>query len=252
MLSRVALAIALFVLAGPVVAAEGDAARAAIQATAPLHQVSAFRASALPGYFEGFIDGKLVYASADGRYVLRGTVEDRQAKVDLSEASMAELRRQRLASLGPDQRLRFGPAETPYRVTVFTDVDCPFCRNLHTRIDEYVRRGIAIDYVFFPLSSHVGAGRKMLSVWCASDRQGAYTSAVRGGSVVNLDCPGPLAAMHQAGIDIGVERTPTAIADDGSLIDSRDLMSPQRLLDLLKSKFDTAVPPSPAATAAAR
>ena len=51
----------------PALAAEGDAARATIQKTAPLQSISAFRQSALPGYYEGVIGGKVVYASADGK-----------------------------------------------------------------------------------------------------------------------------------------------------------------------------------------
>ena len=91
--------------AGIVLAAEGAAARAAIQSIAPLQQVHAFRRSALPGYFEGVIDGQMAYASEDGRYLLRGNVRDTTDRVDLSEASMAQRRLQVLADLGEAQRV---------------------------------------------------------------------------------------------------------------------------------------------------
>lgn len=217
-----------------VVAAEGDAARAAIQSIAPLQQVHAFRRSALPGYFEGVIAGQMAYASEDGRYLLRGTVQDTAGKVDLSEASMAQRRLQVLGELGDGQRIRFAPASPKYRLTVFTDVDCPFCRRFHAQIDAYNALGIAIDYVFFPLSIHPGADRKSIAVWCAEDRKHAYSAAVRGQSIGNASCENPLVRMRQAGDDIGVGQTPTAIAEDGSVIDSTVLMSPMRLLTRLK------------------
>lgn len=215
-------------------AAEGEAARAAIQSIAPMQQVSAFRKSELPGYFEGVIAGQVAYASADGRYLLRGTVEDLGRRLNLSEASMSAKRRDLLAGFGPDRRVSFAPANPKYRITVFTDVDCPYCRRLHSRIDDYNALGIAIDYVFFPLSIHPGADLKSIAVWCSDDRKRAYSTAVAGGAVAHESCSNPLASMRQAGVEIGVAQTPTAIAADGSMIDSTLLLSPQRLLARLK------------------
>ena len=247
-------AFCLLLLSLPLVsafAAEGDAARATIQKIAPLQQVSAFRKSALPGYYEGVISGKVVYASADGRYLLRGTVEDTDVGVDLSEASMAAKRRQVLAALGADSRLSFAPAQPKYRLTVFTDVDCPFCRRLHSRIDEYNALGIAFDYVFFPLSIHPDADRKSIAVWCSNDRRRAYSAAVSGQPMSSADCPNPLSQMRQAGNEIGVVQTPTAIATDGGMIDSTILLSPHRLFAELQKRSAAASDPSSLAAAAA-
>ena len=230
-------------------AAEGDAARATIQKIAPLQQISAFGKSALPGYYEGVIGGKVVYASADGRYLLRGTVEDTDAGLDLSEASMALRRIEVLADLDAEMRLSFAPAQPKFRVTVFTDVDCPFCRRLHSRINEYNALGIAFDYVFFPLSIHPGADSKSIAVWCSADRKRAYTDAVAGRTLMSANCPNPLAQMRQAGTEIGVAQTPTAIAADGRMIDSNILLSPQRLLGELQERA-ASTPSAMAATAA--
>lgn len=234
----------------PAFAGEGDAARAAIQKVAPLQELSGFRESKLPGYYEAVIDGQVAYASADGRYLLRGSVEDTREGVNLSEASMAAKRRQVLANIGPELRLSFAPAQPKYRLTVFTDVDCPYCRRLHSRIDEFNALGIAFDYVFFPLSIHPGADRKSVSVWCSDDRKSAYTSAVMGQASDSADCPNPLLQMRRAGSEIGVTQTPTAIAADGSMIDSSILLSPHRLLAELQ-KISAASDPSELAAAAA-
>lgn len=238
-----------FILA-PAFADEGDAAHAAIQKIAPLQQVTAFGKSKLPGYYEGVIDGQLAYASADGRYLLRGTVEDTREAVNLSEVSMAARRRQLLAALDPKLRVSFAPAQAKYRLTVFTDVDCPYCRRLHSRIDEFNALGIAFDYVFFPLSIHPGADRKSIAVWCSADRQRAYSDALAGRAPDAPDCPNPLLQMRRAGIEMGVMQTPTAIASDGSVIDSNVLLSPHRLLARLQ-KISAASDPSVLAAAAA-
>jgi thiol:disulfide interchange protein DsbC len=215
-------------------AAEGDAARAAIQKIAPLQQISAFRKSALPGYYEGVIAGQVAYSTDDGRYLLRGSVEDVEKQINLSDLSMAARRMELLATLGEADRLSFSPADPKFRVTVFTDVDCPYCRRLHARIDEYNALGIAVDYVFFPLSIHPGAERKSVSIWCSQDRQMAYTRALTGQDPDPRDCDNPLSRMRFAGNGMGVTQTPTAIAPDGSMIDATLLLSPQRLLSSLR------------------
>lgn len=231
---------------------EGDSARATIQKISPLQQVTAFRKSALPGYYEGVIDGQVAYASNDGRYLLRGSVEDTSEGVNLSESSMAAKRRELLAGLGDDTRLSFAPTNPKYRLTIFTDVNCPYCRRLHSRIDEYKALGIAFDYVFFPLSIHPGADLKSVAVWCAKDRQRAYTSALIGQAPDAADCPNPVSRTVNVGNEIGVSKTPTAIAADGSMIDSTILLSPHRLLAELQKISATSDNSAPAATAARR
>jgi len=220
----------LVLSAAPLHAAEGDAARSVIQKLAPMQQIKGFRKSALPGYYEGVIVGTVVYASADGRYTIRGQVDNVETGANLTEDSMAERRVETLSRIGPDLRLSYAPADPKYRITVFTDVDCPFCRRLHSRMKEYNDLGIAVDYVFFPLSIHVDADKKSADVWCAPDRKQAYDRAMAGHTLDRLACQNPIVTMMQAGNDIGVNATPTAITPDGRTLTSAVLMSPQRLL----------------------
>ncbi len=226
------LAASLLALA-PVGAGASDAARAAIQKVAPLERIAGFRESALPGYFEGVIGGAVVYASTDGRFIVRGQVDDTRSGTSLTETSMAERRVAVLGALDPSLRLSYAPPEPKYRLTVFTDVDCPFCKRLHARINEYLELGIAIDYVFFPLSIHIGAERKSVDVWCSADRARAYDSIMAGQKLPPRTCDHPLATMMQAGNAIGVNATPTAVGPDGRVFAPAVLMSPQRLRDAL-------------------
>lgn len=218
-------------------AADGDAARRAIQKLAPMQQIKNFRASTLPGYYEGVLIGQVVYASADGRYVIRGAqIDDTTDGTNLTDDSMAVLRLQALATIGRDQRLVYEPADAKYRITVFTDVDCPFCRRLHAQMSEYHKLGIAIDYVFFPLSIHPDADKKSADVWCSADPKRAYDTVMLGRSIDRTSCANPVVATKQIGTDIGINSTPTAVGPDGHVFTSTVLMSPQRLLaELQKS-----------------
>lgn len=244
-----ALGFALYLL--PALAAEGDAARAVIQKTAPLQKISGFRASQLPGYFEGVIGGQVIYASADGRYLLRGTVEDVANGVNLSDASMAAKRLEVLEKLGRPSLLSFAPPDPKYRITVFTDVDCPFCRRLHANVAEYNALGIAVDYALFPLSIHAGADRKSAAVWCAANRNNAYAAAVAGRAPERADCENPVLRSIAAGNEMGVTSTPTAIGPDGRIVAPTALMSASRLLAELQ-KIPASDLPNPSHSASAR
>ncbi|MEP6881855.1 MAG: hypothetical protein ABI866_07680, partial [Dokdonella sp.] len=66
------------------------------------------------------------------------------------------------------------------------------------------------------------------------------------------DCPNPVSRTVNVGNEIGVSKTPTAIAADGSMIDSTILLSPHRLLAELQKISATSDNSAPAATAARR
>lgn len=71
----------------------------------------------------------------------------------------------------------YTPAEVKHRVTVFTDVNCPFCRRLHTQMDDYLLFDIEIRYAAFPNINN--ALEQMHGVWCSEDRKAAMTKAKR-------------------------------------------------------------------------
>src|SRR3546814_2553685 len=92
----------------------------------------------------------IFYVSNDGRYMLQGSLYDMDAKRDLSEASLAGLRRELLKTIPVSDRIVFAPKDPRYTVAVFTDVECGYCRKLHSQIDDYNREGIAVQYLAFP------------------------------------------------------------------------------------------------------
>ena len=92
----------------------------------------------------------IAYVSADGRYLLQGDLIDLDKQINLSEQTRTEARRKLMSKVGDDQVITFSPAEVKHRVTVFTDVDCTYCRKLHSEIDAYLANGIEVRYVLYP------------------------------------------------------------------------------------------------------
>src|SRR3546814_4836116 len=95
-----------------------------------------FRSAPLAGFREVIVGGQTLYVSNDGRYMLQGSLYDMDAKRDLSEASLAGLRRELLKTIPVSDRIVFAPKDPRYTVAVFTDVECGFCRKLHSQRSE--------------------------------------------------------------------------------------------------------------------
>jgi thiol:disulfide interchange protein DsbC len=109
---------------------------------------------------------------------------------------------------------------------VFTDVDCPFCRRFHQQIDAYNAKGIAVDYLFYPLSIHPGADKKAEAVWCSQDRQSAFTAAMSGADPGKATCPNPVPELTRFAQALGISGTPTILAEDGSIVSTQVAASP--------------------------
>ena len=214
-----------------------DTVRQAMATLAPNVKIDVVQQSAIPGFYEAIAGGQFVYVSNDGRYVLDGNAYDVANKRDLTASSRAKARKIALDRIGPDKRIVFAPKAplaTRHTVTVFTDVDCPFCRRFHQQIAAYNAKGIAVDYLFYPLSIHPGADKKAEAVWCSKDRASAFTAAMSGQDPGKGTCPNPVPELTHFAQGLGITGTPTLLAPDGSQVASQIAMSP----DLLAAELD--------------
>lgn len=216
-------------------ASGNDAAvRAGLNKLAPGVKITSIKASPLPGLTEVVIDGQVLYVSNDGKYLVQGAIIDTASRRNLTEVSESAERRLLLAGVPAAQRISFAPADPKYRVTVFTDIDCGYCRKMHTQIDEYNRLGIAVDYLFFP---RTGPGsesfQKAINVWCAPDRKLAMTSAKNGKTLPDKACANFVAQDYALGRKAGVDGTPAVYAANGMQLGG--YLSPQDLLKALKN-----------------
>jgi len=171
----------------------------------------------------------IAYVSDDGRYLLQGDLIDLDTEVNLSEAVRAESRRELVSTLSDDETIMFSPAEVKHTVTVFTDIDCTYCRKLHSEIDAYMDLGIEVRYVLYPRNGP--ASRTWTTsedVWCASDRGSALTAAKLDREFQTTKCStGALARSYSLGRDIGLTGTPAIVLEDGTFIGG--YLSPEAL-----------------------
>jgi thiol:disulfide interchange protein DsbC len=195
-------------------------ARQALQTLNPQIQVDYIGEAPLPGFREVIVGGQLVYVSDDGKYLVQGTVVDIATQSELTQSSQAlsTYRQDLLRTVKTSDRIVFAPPNAKYTVSIFTDIECGYCRKLHSEIAEYNRQGIAIEYLAFP---RMGLGSKdhtdMISVWCAPDRRKALTDAKNGVPVPQRSCrQTPVDMQFNVGQRLGVSGTPAVYAPDGT------------------------------------
>lgn len=248
------VALPLFALAqgtaAPKSAVPAGDPRIALAAKIPGAKPEDLRATPVPGIFELTHGTDISYISADAAYVFAGDLYKVTATGDfpnLSEDRRRGLRLNMMARVPESQMLVFGPANAKHTVSVFTDVDCQYCRQLHSQIADYNRLGIRVRYLFFPRN---GPGSeswaKADTVWCSSDRKGAFTRAKQGQKLQLKDCPGsPVAREYQLGQDIGLSGTPGILLASGELLPG--YLAPQDLLQHLNDEAAKAKAPKAAA-----
>ena len=199
-------------------AAGNDAAiRAALLKAVPGATIDSIKPSIIPGYREVGIGGKVVYVSADGRYLMQGALVDLQTRDNLTEVSEGALRRGQLDAVPRNRRIVFSAPKPKYRITVFTDIDCGYCRKMHAQINDYTKAGISVEYLFFPRAG-IGSEsyNKAVSVWCAADQRKALTDAKLDKPVAKRTCTNPVTMDFALGQRVGVDGTPAVFAADGT------------------------------------
>lgn len=202
-------------------------------------QVDSIDPAPMPGFYQVIAGGQMVYVSTDGKYLMHGDLIDLGKHQNLGDAAWSRFRKDELAKVPASQRIVFAPAHPKYTVTVFTDVNCGFCRALHEHVAEFNKAGIAVEYLAWPREGvTTTAGRptptytEMVSVWCASDRKAAFTAAKEGRAPKAATCANPVADQFNLGLKLGVNGTPTIIGPDGSTLGG--FVTPDQLLQALQ------------------
>ena len=200
-----------------------DAIRAVLTETQPEMEIDSITLSPVPGLYEVTTRNlQSIFASADGRFFIPGDLFEAHAMglVNRTDAQRNRLRAQRMSQVPESELIIYGAdGETRGVVWVFTDFDCPYCRQLHGDIDTLNGMGIAVHYLAFPRTGMDSeTADKMISAWCSDAPKAMLTSAKRGGDVPVADCDNPVASHYQLGREMGVRGTPALVLEDGYII----------------------------------
>jgi thiol:disulfide interchange protein DsbC len=195
------------------------AIKAAIAKRFPDIGVDSVRPSPMRGVYEVVMGADTAYVSADGKFLIAGDMYEIETRTNLTESGRQKTRVDALAKLDERDMIVFKPETVKHTITVFTDVECGYCRKLHGEVKQLTDLGIKVRYLAYP---RAGPGtddwRKMEAVWCAKDRNNAITEAKAGHEVKSSQCTAPVAKQFKLGEQMGVRGTPAIFTANGDYI----------------------------------
>jgi thiol:disulfide interchange protein DsbC len=183
----------------------------------PGAKVSRIKETPISGVYEVIVGSEIYYMDKSARYIINGDLIDLATRTNFTEEAKTFNRKMKIAELGEENMIVYAPRAVDHTITVVTDIDCPYCRRLHSEIDEYMENNVKVRYIFMPLKGKVDYD-KTVSVWCAEDKNLALDIAKAGGELEKASCDNPIARHLKIARELGIRGTPAIILEDGSML----------------------------------
>ena len=207
--------------------------RKSLAKSMPSIEIKFIEPSVIKGVYEVSSSASIFYISEDGKYLLQGKLIDVAARKDLTESKLSKTRVIALDKLGEDNMIIFKAPKPQYTVSIFTDIDCGYCRKLHSEMDSYLQKGISIRYLFFPRAGKGSESyEKAVSVWCAKDRNVALTLAKKGADPEKKSCDNPIDKHMDLAYEFGATGTPMIVTEKGMVLPG--YLPANKLIEALK------------------
>tara|TARA_R110002110_G_scaffold400317_2_gene616669 strand:+ start:23856 stop:24620 length:765 start_codon:yes stop_codon:yes gene_type:complete len=196
------------------------------------------QASKINGIFQVTRGPSVVYVTEDGRYIFSGDIIDVNDKFNnITEKARRSARVSAIKDVKAQNAILFAPKKVKHTITVFTDIDCGYCRKFHGQIKELNDKGIAVQYLAFPRSGpDTPSYKKAINVWCSKNKNQALTTAKNGEQVKAEICDDHhVNEQFQLGILMGVNGTPTIILENGTVIPG--YLTPKKLARVIRQEM---------------
>lgn len=188
-------------------------------------ELSDAKVSATPvsGLFSVQQGAFVFYTSADANYVFRGDLLSLADQRNLTEEAQQAFRVSTLKRLSDKETINFIPekGKAGYAITVFTDVDCPYCHQLHQMVPKLLESGIAVRYVMYPRAGIDSPSyQKTVHAWCQRANKAELDQLMKGGAAPAklTTCTHPIKQQFELANELGLQGTPSIILADGRLI----------------------------------
>ncbi|NBS16457.1 MAG: DsbC family protein [Gammaproteobacteria bacterium] len=219
------------------VQADPKAVEAALKLALPTLKADSVAESPIKGVYEVVVGTRLFYVSEDGHYLMQGAMIDLKTREDVTEKKLSGARLSALAKIGTDNMIIFKPKIQKHVVYVFTDIDCGYCRKLHSEMEDYLREGIEIRYLFFPRAGKdTDSYYKAVTVWCSKDRNAALTRAKNGENLARKECKNPVDDHMALASAMGANGTPMIVTEKGTIYPG--YVPAKELLKILEEKSE--------------
>ena len=162
-----------------------------------------------------------IYVLPNTEYIILGDIFSLKGDKPESETEKdkGKLRLKILADLNQESFIKFKSNNEKTVLTVFTDVECTYCRKFHSEIDEYLANGVSINYLAFPRTGTDSSSyEKMVAAWCSNEKKESITNLKNDINIEMNSCENPVENHFEIGRRIGVTGTPAIITQTGLLL----------------------------------
>jgi thiol:disulfide interchange protein DsbC len=212
------LAVISLLAASQFAVADEASLKKAIEAAYPKFKVESVIKTPYAGLYEVFMGGQIIYTDEKLTFLIaEGRLVDPKTKKDITGERMEELTKVDFNSLPLDQAIKVVKGNGSRKLVVFSDVDCPFCKQLERK--ELTNITDVTIYTFlYPIEQlHPDAANKSKSIWCADNRVKAWNDWILNNQLPTKTgtCEVPLEKVGDLAKKMGVTSTPTLIFSDG-------------------------------------
>ena len=214
--------IALFVVAGwmgPSAAHASEAAvRKAFEARYPGIEVKSVTRTPMPGIFEIYANGIVLYADEKVDYLIaEGRLVDARTRTDLTAERLRKLQAVAFDALPLKDAFRMVRGSGRRQVAYFADPNCGYCKKFERELLN--AKDVTIHVFLYPILSKDSV-EKARSVWCSEDRAKAWNEWMLKNVVpmAASTCDNPIDRVVRFGREMGIGGTPTLIFADGTRV----------------------------------
>lgn len=168
--------------------------------------------------------GETIYALANGEYFLAGNLFKAQkdgSYLNVTKLNKTQRRQNIIENLSTNTAISYPATGTEKaQISVFTDVDCSFCRRFHGEVTVLNELGITVNYYAYPRMGVNSATYKTMSaIWCAKDKQSALSKAKSNKEIDIKTCNDSVDSHYKLAKSIGVRVTPSIVLANGELVE---------------------------------
>lgn len=210
----------LWVLAMPVLA-DATKIKQQLSQMVPDANAAIIVETPVKGLYQITVDTQVVYMSEDGKYLLSGSFIEVETRQNLTELAQAAAFKKVMSEFDPKGMIVYpAKGKEKHQITIFTDIDCPYCVKLHHEVPKLNEAGVTVRYMSYPRAGlDTPSYQKAVSVWCSSNPTKALDDAMNKVAVPAKTCDSSPIANHMVQVQrIGVNGTPAILLESGDLL----------------------------------
>lgn len=208
---------------------QGEAAvRRALATLTNLPVHAEFAKAPMPGWWEVRAGQDILYASDDGKYLIKGEVLSIADKRNLTQERQMELSRIDFDSLPLSAAIVRKIGSGKNKIAIFEDPNCGYCKQLERELS--AQDDLTIYTILVPILSPDSLA-KSRGIWCSKDRAQALDDWMSSKNLLPPEAPADCKDSTEEAVKFadahGITGTPTLFFEDGSRLSGA--LSPEAL-----------------------